>query len=292
MHAPTLARSRVRVTRHASPLGSWELARARPAGELLPYVRDYVGWVEHLPAPVLRRELPTDEAPLIINFGAPFRLVRPGRLQGATTFTSFITGAYHTFQLVESCGDTSGVQANFTLLGLRLFVGRPIEDMTNRALAPEDVLGPFARDMTDRLYNASSWEDRFSYLDQVLLVKLRCVDGPPAGVRSAWRQLLASGGRARVAAIRGHVDWSERHFIARFRHELGVTPKILARMLRFTRFVRAIRNAEVVTLADSAHRCGYYDQSHLSRDAREFAGTTPGELLKSLLPDEGGFGAK
>ena len=29
--------------------------------------------------------------------------------------------------------------------------------------------------------------------------------------------------------------------------------------------------------------------THLNRDVREFAGTTPGELLESLLPDRGGF---
>ena len=36
-------------------------------------------------------------------------------------------------------------------------------------------------------------------------------------------------------------------------------------------------------------RAGYYDQSHLNRDVREFAGTTPGQLMESLLPDGGGF---
>ena len=47
--------------------------------------------------------------------------------------------------------------------------------------------------------------------------------------------------------------------------------------------------ARPADLADLAINSGYYDQSHLNRDVREFAGTTPGELLESLLPDRGGF---
>jgi len=34
-----------------------------------------------------------------------------------------------------------------------------------------------------------------------------------------------------------------------------------------------------------------YDQAHLTRDVRAFAGVTPGELVKSLMPDQGGFSA-
>ena len=87
------------------------------------------------------------------------------------------------------------------------------------------------------------------------------------------------------------VGWSQRHFIARFKHEIGVSPKVFARMLRFGRIVRAIRAGQIADLADLAVASGYYDQSHLNRDVREFAGTTPGELLASLLPGRGGFTA-
>lgn len=289
--APSLSERAIHVTRHESALGTWELARAHSASVLRPLVREYVGWRERLTVPLLRRELPTDEAPLIINFGAPFTLLAPGSSGDEIRLASFVTGAYDTYQLVESSGETSGVQINFSLLGLRAFVGRPIEDMTNRALAPEDVFGRFARELAGRLADAGSWDARFAYLDRVLLHSTQNVAMVPGGVRHAWQRLLASSGRASIASIREETGWSERHFISQFRHELGVTPKVLARMLRFGRFAGAIRRGEIAGLADGADRFGYFDQSHLSRDARDFAGTTPGELLRSLLPGGGGFGA-
>jgi hypothetical protein len=63
-------RPRAKVTRHSSALGRWEALR--------PFAREYVGWSEQVSAPLCRRELPTEEAPLIINFGAPFHLFAPG----------------------------------------------------------------------------------------------------------------------------------------------------------------------------------------------------------------------
>ena len=240
-------------------------------------------------APLCRRELPSEEAPLIINFGAPFHLFTPGGVRRDRDLASFITGAYDTYQLVESAGASSGVQVNFTLLGIRLLVGRPIEDMTNRALAPEEIFGAFARELTDRLYDAPSWDARFSCLDHALARRLHDVHDVPGGVRCAWQRLVTSRGRVRIGSIVQEVGWSQRHFIAQFRHELGISPKVFARMLRFGHVVRALRTGQAADLADLAVMAGYHDQSHLTRDVREFAGTTPAALRRNLLPDGGGF---
>ena len=284
-------RPRARVTRHTSALGRWELATAPPAERLRPFAREYVGWSEHVGPPLCRRELPTEEAPLIINFGAPFHLFAPGDSRRHVDLASFVTGAYDTYQLVESDGASSGVQVNFTLLGIRLLVGRPIEDMKNRAFAPEEIFGEFARELTHRLYDATSWDERFECLDHALTMRMRDPLDVPAGVRCAWHRLVASRGRSSIASIVQEVGWSQRHFIAQFKHEIGVSPKVFARMLRFGSVVRTIRAGQTVDLAALAVASGYYDQSHLHRDVREFAGTTPGELLESLLPDRGGFAA-
>lgn len=292
--AMTVARlagaSRATVTRHASALGRWETAVAQPSPELRPYVREYVGWFEHMTAPLVRRELPTDEAPLIFNLGAPIRLFDLRDPRRHRDVGSFITGAYDVAQLVGSEGPSGGLQINLSLLGIRRLVGRPLADMKNQAVSLEDVFGPDARSWSDRLADAPNWDARFDLLDAFFRARFAEPSDIPAGVRCAWHRLRASGGRAPIGAIVQDVGWSQRHLVDRFRHELGIAPKVFARILRFGGVVRALKGAPgPLSLADLAVASGYYDQSHLNRDVREFAGTTPAVLAASLLPDGGGF---
>jgi transcriptional regulator GlxA family with amidase domain len=71
--------------------------------------------------------------------------------------------------------------------------------------------------------------------------------------------------------------------IARFRDQIGLPPKLLARVIRFDRAVRVLRAPGSTSLAAVAFDCGYADQAHLNRDFREFAGTSPTAFVAAQL---------
>ncbi|NUT47284.1 MAG: helix-turn-helix domain-containing protein, partial [Saccharothrix sp.] len=58
----------------------------------------------------------------------------------------------------------------------------------------------------------------------------------------------------------------------------GYGPKVLHRVLRFDRAVGLARTG--VPFADVAHRAGYADQAHLSREVRDLAGVPLGQLIR------------
>jgi transcriptional regulator GlxA family with amidase domain len=60
--------------------------------------------------------------------------------------------------------------------------------------------------------------------------------------------------------------------VARFRDEIGLPPKAVARLLRFE---RAGELAGTMPWAELAFECGYYDQSHLINEFRAITGRTP-----------------
>ncbi|MET1074584.1 MAG: helix-turn-helix domain-containing protein [Umezawaea sp.] len=90
-----------------------------------------------------------------------------------------------------------------------------------------------------------------------------------------------------VAAVRDHsvTDVADRLGIgARQLHRrslaaFGYGPKVLARVLRFDRAMGLAWAG--VPFADIAHRTGYADQAHLSREVKDLAGVPLGVLLKS-----------
>ena len=63
-----------------------------------------------------------------------------------------------------------------------------------------------------------------------------------------------------------------------------MTPKAAARVMRFHHAMDRLQVEGGGRWAEIAADCGYYDQSHLHRDFRAYAGLTPGEVEARLLP--------
>lgn len=276
------------IARLAEP-GVWELARTTPPPELRAYVREYVGWWEEAPAPIVRREPPTDIVPVIISFGSRVRIFEGGNESRWAEHRSFTTGLYDRFVLVGTDARSSGLQVNLSFLGARLFLGQPLGDLVNLTVSLSDLFGSAAGRLSDELQSAAGWPERFAVLDRELVARIRAARAPAPLVARATSRLVETAGQVSVSALVAAAGCSQKHFIAQFRRELGLTPKRLARVLRFGRAVSRLKRGGA-DLATIALDCGYYDQPHFDRDFKAFAGLSPSALLETALPS-GGFDA-
>ncbi|HYO76717.1 MAG TPA: helix-turn-helix transcriptional regulator [Thermoanaerobaculia bacterium] len=100
-------------------------------------------------------------------------------------------------------------------------------------------------------------------------------------VMAAVARLVQSAGALRIDELANEIGISRQHLARQFLQQVGVSPKTLARVLRFRRVVASLERAPEVEWADAALQHGYYDQSHLIADFRELAGTTPNAFLFS-----------
>jgi AraC-like DNA-binding protein len=202
--------------------------------------------------------------------------------------TSFLAALHESHTLVEHDGHQEGVEVHLTPLGARALFGVPMHELSNRVVELDDLLGRDADELIERMWEAPSWERRFAVLDDALALRADRAPHPESELAWAWGRLRSSAGRARVSGLAEELGWSHRRLIARFREGIGLAPKTLGRVLRFERVSRLLQQVDEPRLAEVALDCGYYDQAHLNRDFRQFAGTTPGDYLARRLPSGGG----
>jgi AraC-like DNA-binding protein len=272
-----------RIVIEADPHGAWEMIRSPVAPGLEGLVRDYVGFREESAARLERRETPSELVTLIVNFGAPLDVAAVGQA-GDRLDGSFLARICGTPAVVGFAGVSAGVQIDMSPLGAHMLLDLPMDELPDPVVALADVMGAEGRLLGGRLAAMPGWEERFDYLDDLLLRRFARARAPKASVEWAWRSLLASGGSIPIGRLTDRLACSPNHLIRGFRSQVGVTPKQAGSIIRFGRASRALRSTSPPALAALAAACGYHDQSHMTRDFRRYAGTTPAAYARARHP--------
>ncbi|TFF40794.1 AraC family transcriptional regulator [Mucilaginibacter psychrotolerans] len=96
---------------------------------------------------------------------------------------------------------------------------------------------------------------------------------------------------AMKAQLQGHITiensaslacLSLRQYERRTKEIMGYSPKIFSRLVRFSKAYRLKESRPSLSWTHIAYTCGYYDQMHLIKDFKEFAGVLPGTLAKQI----------
>ena len=79
-----------------------------------------------------------------------------------------------------------------------------------------------------------------------------------------------------AASVAGY---SPYHFLRLFQRQIGLTPHAFKLQVRIEKALELIEEGQ--PLCDTAHACGFADQSHLTRRFRQVMGVTPGQYARS-----------
>ncbi|MFR9778470.1 AraC family transcriptional regulator [Micromonospora sp. MS34] len=279
-----------------------EAVVGRPDPWLRPYVDRYLGYREHAARPLVRHEVAGAFVVLILGWGAPLDVSDPrAGARGAYGVNAFVAGPFDAYCTTRTVGEGAGVQLLLTPPAARRLLGLPLGELANRAVPVDQLDGWLAR-LRDELAAVPDWPGRFARLDAALADRLAVAGPVDRRLLLAWRLLAGSGGAVGVGTLADEVGWSRRHLAAIFRREFGLPPKTVGRLVRFQRAYATLGleltdvpgvdraggpgddlgcpGRDVAGWAEVAVRCGYYDQSHLIREFREFAGRTPAVLAR------------
>ncbi|MDT9700233.1 helix-turn-helix domain-containing protein [Streptomyces sp. P17] len=228
--------------------------------------------------PRRRLETPIGAATLLLGFGEPVRVLRPGR--EPETLVSLYCGPTTTPAVGEHSGRLAGIEVLLAPWAAFTLLGTPQYELADRTVDPDEL--PHALDigvgeLSGALAALPSWEARFGLLDEVF-TRWYAAGVPSSGrVVRAWAELVRSGGAIPVPRLAEKVGWSPRHLESRFREQIGLGPKAAARVLRLQRARRLLAAGRGA--AETAAVCGFYDQAHLSGEFKAMTGCTPREFM-------------
>ncbi|GAA3546572.1 helix-turn-helix domain-containing protein [Streptomyces osmaniensis] len=140
----------------------------------------------------------------------------------------------------------------------------------------EDLWGPQARRLGERLADAGSWAERLALTDAFLTERAAVAPAMSPEVAGVWDTIVARRGRVKITDLAASCGWSRKRLWSRFGAQIGLTPKRAAMLVRFDHAARALTSGG--SIGDVALACGYADQSHLHRDVLALAGFTPSAL--------------
>jgi AraC-like DNA-binding protein len=231
--------------------------------------------------------LPSGEVALIISLGPHYQLIDPLTGGSLGTLRTFVAGLDDTYSVVDSGIPGLAIQVDFTPIGARQVLRLPMHLVSKRTVELSDLFGSDANRVVEQLFEAPDWHSRFVMLDNFLLSKIRRAGKLASEVDWAWRQLEFSHGAVPIQGITEHLGWTRKRLIKAFRNEVGIPPKILARILRFRWALAQLSSGKVINVSQLAAECGYSDQSHMIRDFKAFSGWTPVELIRFYSPNTG-----
>jgi AraC-like DNA-binding protein len=226
------------------------------------------------------RLMPDGCVELILNFGALFREHKEaGRSELQPS--RFVVGQMTRPVLVAPTGPVQLLGIRFTPGGALPFFHTPPGELTNTIAPLAEVAGALDRELSGRVYEAREPTQKLRLIESALRRQITLKNEKGASLQGAISRIVSSGGQTSIDGLAGDLGISGRQLERRFLNEVGLGPKLLCRILRFQQVFRAVER-EDKNWARVAADCGYYDQAHLIRDFRQFAGQTPSVLFESF----------
>src|SRR5262252_3770282 len=231
-----------------------------PAPPLSRFV-ELLWYYEEPPKPHAKERLMPDGCvSFIINLGEDeTRLYDPDDVSKMTKFSPCsLSGPQTRCFVIDTDEQTCVVGASFRAGGAVPFLGLPSDELHNQHLNLEDLWGPRARELRERMLAAPSPRAKLCELELALIERAAGMFYAQPVVEYAVQNFIAQPATVKIAEVSGKTGFSTR---------------------RFQKVLHRITSGKPVDWSGVALDGGYFDQAHFIHDFRAFSGINPSKYL-------------
>lgn len=219
---------------------------------------------------------------LIIHHGDPClgaSNTQPFQEQGHAIIAGQLTRPFR----IRPTGSFRAIGVRFNPTGFASCFREIPHQMTEQTFALDGMDSRSASRLTGQINDAATDDERIACLQDYLFARLSPKESESSrAVNHAAYLIAKTNGHIPIDQLAQTVRLSHRHLERLFLNHVGVSPKMLCRIVRFRSvFDQLTDNPEWSRLAAA---CGYFDQAHLIRDFNRFAGQPPRAYLQSQSP--------
>ncbi|MEM9509067.1 MAG: helix-turn-helix domain-containing protein [Cyanobacteria bacterium P01_E01_bin.35] len=217
------------------------------------------------------RVIPSNELQMIFHYKTPFREVDKCDHHLVQPQTS-ICGQQTEYKDIVSSDSVGMLAVVFYPYALRAFLPNQVSEFTNRSISLNDLFPAETNKLEERIIEADNIRSRILLIENFLLKRLS-VPNSFSIAREAVNIVTKVNGQITVGEMANQLNVSKRQLERIFLANVGISPKKLGRIIRFNTSIKLFRQVEPLTTL--AYEAGYFDQSHLVRDFKEFSGLSP-----------------
>jgi AraC-like DNA-binding protein len=167
------------------------------------------------------------------------------------------------------------IKVGFQPGGLYRFLGIPLGELpSSESIDAADVIGNEIRQVTEQLQSTASYAEMKTIVENYLFQHIHKLK-KTLPIDTVLPLVIKEGGLLNVDRLASDACLSTRQFERVFQQRMGMPPKFFSRLVRFAHAWTLKEKKPDISWTRIAHECGYFDQMHLIRDFKEFAGVNP-----------------
>ena len=156
-------------------------------------------------------------------------------------------------------------------------VGVPASELRRAMVDLDEFWGSAVDEVRNRLHEARGATARIAVVERAVVARVGNRVSPETRLAERLCDAAERDAHGTVRSLAATHGLTHRRVIEVFDRVVGLKPKIYARVRRLRRVFRYIHEPNRPTWTTIAHRCGYFDQSHLIHDFRLLTDISPRE---------------
>ena len=258
---------------------------AKPSTVLSPFVKQYWGLDNCLkPGEVhVQRIVPNGLMDLTFYLGDLPKLINHQQSgMERTILTGHCKGRY---DLVVT-GNLHLFSVSFNPLGASMFFDLPMNELFGCIVPARFLFKGIIDQLETSLSETVDFTGKVKLVEEFLMKQLtqKADDFGQKRMKGSIDLINKNRGMVEVDALASCACWSRKQYERNFQEIVGTSPKQFMRIVRFQHVLQFKGKQPQTNLTELAYACGYFDQSHMINEFRDFSGRTPRQYFEECEP--------